>query len=147
MLAMQWGWLWLRDSLPPDAFSDAALRYIGLQAGVFVAFVGLAYVGWRPAVEVTLTSAGLRLRQGARILEIPRTALRDVRTLDATEEHRTLRRRSDVHRFVAQAYDPLLVFDVAGQPPVVLGLPAAERTRLIQVLAPALSASPPSTRL
>ncbi|MEM8558075.1 MAG: hypothetical protein AAGG50_09660 [Bacteroidota bacterium] len=145
VMGTQWGWLWLRDASPPEEFLAAAVWYAVAQAIAVVVFVGVGYVGWRPRVEVTLTPETLRIQQGRVALEIPRTSLRALRTIEATEEHRTLRRRADVRRFVAKAYDPLLVLDVDGQPPIVLALPSAERERFEQALGPLTLDLRPST--
>ena len=156
VMGTQWGWLWLRDMASPEAFLDAAVWYAIAQAVALVLFVLVGYVGWRPAVVVTLTDETLRIQQGPAALKVPRPSLRRVRPIAAralaptprqtsprrarpiaaTEEHRTLRRRADVRRFVAKAYDPLLVLDVDGDAPIVLALPDAERERFEQTLRP-----------
>ncbi|MEM9997283.1 MAG: hypothetical protein AAF809_06240 [Bacteroidota bacterium] len=136
VMGTQWGWLWLRDASPPEEFLAAAVWYAAAQAVALIVFVAVGGIGWRSTVEVTLTTETLRLRQGPTALEVPRAALRGLRHLNATMEHRTLRRRADVRRFVAKAHDPLLVLNIAGQPPIVLALPDSERTRFEQALRP-----------
>ncbi|MEM6783302.1 MAG: hypothetical protein AAF624_06160 [Bacteroidota bacterium] len=136
VMGTQWGWLWLRDVTTPETFLDTAVWYAAAQAAALVLFVLVGYVGWRPTVTVTLTDETLRIQQGPTALEVARGTLRTVRPIDATEEHRTLRRRADVRRFVAKAYDPLLVLDVEDALPVVLALPDAERARFEHALGP-----------
>ncbi|MEM8598845.1 MAG: hypothetical protein AAGF99_02895 [Bacteroidota bacterium] len=145
VMGTQWGWLWLRDMTTPETFLDAAVWYAGAQAAALVVFVLVAYVGWRPTVAVRLTDETLRIQQGPAALELPRSVLRTVRPIDATEEHRTLRRRVDVRRFVAKAYDPLLVMDVEDEPLIVLALPVAERERFEEALGPATFDPRPAT--
>ncbi|MEL6611600.1 MAG: hypothetical protein AAFQ53_05870 [Bacteroidota bacterium] len=145
VMGTQWGWLWLRDMTTPEAFLDAAVWYAIAQAIALVLFVLVGYVGWRPAVVVTLTDETVRIQQGPTALEVPRPSLRRVRPIAATEEHRTLRRRADVRRFVAKAYDPLLVLDVDSDAPIVLALPDAERERFEHTLGASTLDPRPST--
>lgn len=118
VLAHLLAWTVLPPTLP------AVLTAGGATMGILL----LATVGRQPAIAVSIDRRRLRVRQGARALDVPLDGIVDCEVVDAEAYHRHWRRYSGTHRYVNRVPKRMLLLHTEDGP-VALGLmlPALER--------------------
>lgn len=114
------GWALLQPILAEQA--DWQFFFWAGQGASLSILAGLGLIGFRPAVDVTVTNDELLLQQGSRSCTLSSGTIQEMEVISAQTYHRHYRRYAATRPFISAVPDDVLLLrDERG--PVVIGLP------------------------
>lgn len=121
LLANYVAWGLLEARILADPEGPIALWFWAGQVAAVVVAVGVAVIGFKPAIEVVCGADGIAIETKKQPLNIARADIQSFETISATLFHRHYRRYAATHIFVNHIPETLLLLHTT-QGPVVLGL-------------------------
>lgn len=129
MLAQFLAWMLLHPAIVAAPAGPVALAFWLAQLGGALLVAATCVVGFRPAVQVSVTPAGLTLQQGQRRLHLAPAEIEAVEIISARRFHRHEARYAATHVFASRLTPELLLLHTA-RGPVALALPPADLATL-----------------
>lgn len=132
-------WAFIEPLLATDATGQLAESYALAQFGSVVFLILVAFIGFKPTLEITVEDYCIHINQGSQRLLLLTSEVLQAEIITATQFHQHYRKYINTRAFYNRLNDQLLLLETENGP-VILGVSEEDQATLLDALRSSASA-------
>ena len=126
-------WAFVEPALATDSTGQLAEYYAMAQFGSAVFLVLIAFIGFKPKLEITIEDYCIHIKHGSQKLVLLTSEVLQTEIISASQFHKHYRKYVNTRAFYNRLNDHLLLLDTTNGP-VILGLSEEHQATLLSAL-------------